>query len=544
MNTLGRNTYWINGLVAWICWLGSVVPAFAQSDQSLPDTLALPLLEGERWWGGMVNHGTLMPFGAEPYAVDQWGNTSSNQAQPLFLSSRGRYVWCDNPLKVIFEAGTLRATTRHGKIIQGQSGTTLREAYRAASQRFFPPSGSLPDTLLFTQPQFNTWIELQYDQNEAAILAYAQAIVDHGFAPGVLMIDDTWQANYGTWEFAPERFTDPAGMMKKLHALGFKVMLWMCPFVSPDSPTYRALSEQQVLMFEDSTHTWPAMVRWWNGVSAVLDLSHPDGQAWYTAQMQRLIDQYDVDGFKLDAGDAFFYEGLSGHQPGLTANDHTALHAQVGLAFPLNEYRACWKMGGQALAQRLQDKSHQWKDLRALIPEMLAQGLMGYPFGCPDMIGGGEWTSFHSDSVIDEELIVRSTQVHALMPMMQFSVAPWRVLSPQNLALCQRFANLHQQFSERILALATAAAQTGEPIVRTMEYVFPGQGYEEIKDQFMLGDDILVAPVVQPGSRSRKVHFPAGSWQGDDGQRVTGPTTMEVEAPLERLPWFERISEQ
>ena len=55
------------------------------------------------------------------------------------------------------------------------------------------------------------------------------------------MIDDTWQLGYGTWEFDPRRFADPKGMVGKLHEQGFKVLLWMCPFVSMDSPAFRLL---------------------------------------------------------------------------------------------------------------------------------------------------------------------------------------------------------------------------------------------------------------------------------------------------------------
>jgi len=80
-----------------------------------------------------------------------------------------------------------------------------------------------------------------------------------------------------------------------------------------------------------------------------------------------------------------------------------------------------------------------------------------------------------------------------LMPMMQFSVAPWRVLDAQHLAICKDMAILHKTMGREILALARESSRTGEPIVRNMEYVFPGQGWEELKDQFMLGNDILVA---------------------------------------------------
>ena len=197
--------------------------------------------------------------------------------------------------------------------------------------------------------------------------------------------------------------------------------------------------------------------------------------------MQQLMDEYGVDGFKLDAGDAHFYQGLSGHQKGLLANDHSTLHAQVGLAFPMNEYRACWKMGGQALAQRLRDKLHRWEDLTLPDSRYARSGTHGLPLRVSGYDRGGDVVSFENDEVLDEELIVRSTQVHALMPMMQFSVAPWRVLSAEHLAICQEMAQLHQRMGAEIMQLAQSSALTGEPIVRAMEYVFPEQDYEAIK---------------------------------------------------------------
>jgi alpha-glucosidase (family GH31 glycosyl hydrolase) len=125
--------------------------------------------------------------------------------------------------------------------------------------------------------------------------------------------------------------------------------------------------------------------------------------------------------------------------------------------------------------------------------------------------------------------------------MMQFSVAPWRVLSAENAALCRRMALLHEQFGAEILELARASAKSGEPIARPLAYTYPNGGYEQIKDQFLLGDTILVAPVLEKGARSRKIVFPAGSWKGDDGSAVTGPATVEIAAPLDRLPWYRRL---
>jgi len=70
------------------------------------------------------------------------------------------------------------------------------------------------------------------------------------------------------------------------------------------------------------------------------------------------------------------------------------IYAQFGLRFPLNEYRAGWKMAGQPLAQRLHDKCNSSDDVQMLLPRMLTEGLVGYIFSCPDMIGGGMLGSF------------------------------------------------------------------------------------------------------------------------------------------------------
>jgi len=88
-----------------------------------------------------------------------------------------------------------------------------------------------------------------------------------------------------------------------------------------------------------------------------------------------------------------------------------------------------FKMGGQPLANRLADKNHNWPHLQKLAPNMILEASMGYTFSCLNMIGGGDFITFPNGAVIDGELIVRSAQCHALMPVIQFSVAPWRVLA-------------------------------------------------------------------------------------------------------------------
>lgn len=510
----------------------------------MEDKMMIPLVQGERWWGGRAADGMSMPYGASPFEADLNETLGANQAAPLLVSNKGRYIWSEEPFAFSFTAkhDHLIMTKGASEITVSEGHGNLREAFKAAAARHFPARGAYPDELLFTAPQYNLWIELLYEPTQAKVLAYAQAVLEQGMPPGVLMIDDNWHEPYGTWRFHSGRFPDPKGMIDQLHGMGFKVMLWVCPFVSPDSRTFRELEGKGYLLKDAQGNT--AIRRWWNGCSAVLDGTHAGAASWFHEQLDFLQTAYGVDGFKLDAGDIEFYKADDQTAVSTSPHGQCEAWARIGLRYALNEYRACWKLGGEPLAQRLKDKLHAWdgNGLSALIPDALAQGLLGHPFTCPDMIGGGEYAHFqqHSDA-LDQELFVRSAQCAALFPMMQFSAAPWRVLDEEHLRCCVEAADLHSRLGSEILDIAKQAAQDGEPMLRHLAYSFPDMGYEDIHDQFMLGERILVAPVLHKGAVSRSISFPPGSWQGDDGSLVQGPCILVVEAPLSRLPWYRKL---
>ena len=86
---------------------------------------------------------------------------------------------------------------------------------------------------------------------------------------------------------------------------------------------------------------------------------------------------------------------------------------------------------------------------------------------------------------------------------------------------------------------AKLASQTGEPIVRCMDYMFPGEGFEDCNDQYMLGDRYLVAPVMDNGT-SRTVKLPKGKWVDETGKKYKGGKTYVLDVPLSRLPRFTR----
>lgn len=500
--------------------------------------LCLELLPQELWWGGRAADGRSMPFGDDVFRADLTVSHNGNQACPLLISNEGRYIWSEEPFVFRFSEDHL-TVEGHGELITGEGLGNLREAYRYVSSRFFPPAAEIPEELLFTAPQYNLWIELLYKPTQDKVLQYARDVLNNGMPPGVIMIDDNWHEPYGTWTFHSGRFPNPGQMVEELHAMGFKVMLWVCPFVSLDSYTFRELEPTGVLLKNGRGEI--AIRKWWNGYSAVLDCTNPGAVKWMHTQLDALQREYGIDGFKLDAGDVEFYEPDDMSYVPTTPSGQSEAWARMGLKYKLNEYRACWKLAGQPLVQRLKDKGHEWQGdgLDALIPDGLALGLLGYAYTCPDMIGGGEIGSLTS-AMLDKELFVRYAQCSALFPMMQFSAAPWRVLDQEHAEYCAEAARLHVKLGPDILELATHAARTGEPIMRHMAYEFPDEQLDSIQDQFMLGSSILVAPVIVKGARQRTVQFPTGTWIGDDGSTVEGPSKQEIEVPLSRLPYYRK----
>jgi alpha-glucosidase len=493
--------------------------------------------DGEFWWVGVINHGEVQPL-ENGYKANLTGYLYGNQGQPLLLSNKGRLVWSEDPFSIEVKYDTIKLSKNEGDFVFKKAANTLKGAYLYASKHFFPPSGAIPAEVMFSHPQYNTWIELLYDQNQDDILKYANNILNNNLPPGVIMIDDNWQEDYGVWKFHTERFPDPGLMMDSLHNMGFVVMLWVCPFISPDSYTGRMLNQKDLLLKTKEGET--KIVQWWNGHSSLLDFSNPEAVAWFKKQLDFLQNEYGVDGFKFDAGDPEYYIDSDSYG-GITSNEHTELFSKIGLDYGFNEYRATWKMGGQPLAQRLRDKGHSWSDLRMLIPNILLQGIMGYPFTCPDMIGGGEMGSFLDLEKVDQELIVRSAQCHVFMPMMQFSVAPWRVLDEVHLEAVKKAVNLRMQFTDKITEIAKKASINGEPIVRSLEYEFPKGEYEEINNQFMLGADLMVAPFVEK-YKSRKVIIPTGKWIDDQNNRYVGPKVIIVENELDRIPFYRKLN--
>lgn len=516
--------------------------------------LTVSIKEGEYWWGGSSAHAEYEPFTKESeYELDMY--CGYNQIMPFFLSSKGRYIWCEKPLKVHISKGEIRLSAE-SEILLSEAGETLRDAYLAASRKHFTFSGKIPPRKFFATAQYNTWMVMDYDQTQEGVLSYARGLIEHGYEPGILMIDEGWHTRYGLWEFDKLKFPDPKAMIDELHALGFTVMLWVVPLVAADGKDFiipagcwRKITDgkgEDKGYFLRTDDGKVAIVEWWNGYSAILNMCNPADREFLDSKLKALMKEYGVDGFKFDGGNISMYRSgniINGTQTKYSADEMNIAWNEFGARYEYHEYKDTYKGGGKAVIQRLRDRHHTWNEngLTSILPAALLQGLIGHPFICPDMVGGGEWSfNYKPGFKCDGELFVRMAQCSALFPMIQFSWAPWRKIDEKHSALCLEAAMLHKEYADYILKLVEESAFSGEPIVRNMEYEYPHRGYETVLDQFLLGSDMLVAPVIEKGQTVRQVILPEGKWIYRDGTEYCGGRTVEVPAPIEVLPYFVR----
>ena len=204
---------------------------------------------------------------------------------------------------------------------------------------------------------------------------------------------------------------------------------------------------------------------------------------------------------------------------------------------------------------RMGDRFSEWgsgNGLRSIIPTLLTSGVMGYPFCLPDMIGGNAYFGRRPD----RELLVRWAQANALMPAMQFSIAPWDA-GADVAELIASSLKTREKVVALMIRLTGEACDDLAPMCRPMWWLDPtDEKTHRIADQFAVGDDVIVAPVVARGAVTRDVYLTKGSWVdiSDDPDAELGGAARKVhrggawlfgyDAPLAKLPCFLRVDDE
>lgn len=400
---------------------------------------------------------------------------------------------------------------------------------------------------------------------QASVLELAAEFRSRQMPCDALYLDIHYMDGYRIFTWDQERFPDPKGMIDQLHDQGFKVIPIVDPGIKVD-PSYSAYQSglaQDVFMKYPDGQRYIGVV--WPGACHFPDFTLPRTRTWWSLQFASLINA-GVDGIWNDMCEPVVFGG-SGfatvppdyvvHTPeGTRGGTHLEYHNLYGMLmaratlmalekFRPNKRQVNIVRSGYAGAQRYAiswtgDNQADWDHLKLSISMTLNMGLSGAPMIGPD-IGG-----YNQDP--SPELFTRWLQAMCLMPFFRnhasISTAPqepWVHGQPYEL-INRLTILLRYRLMSYLYSAVALCREYGSPVVRPLFMLDPTNiALRNVDDCFLLGDALLAAPVVEEGGLRRSVLLPPGEWYDFwTFERYEGGQTVEIPAPLERLPLMVR----
>ena len=369
--------------------------------------------------------------------------------------------------------------------------------------------------------------------------------------------------SYEHFEFpADGAWPDPAGMVAELHDRGVRVILWQVP-LQKDEPGLGAPAAAQRDALLESGHVVrradgrPYANRgWWFPGALMPDLTTAQGARWWTSWRRYLVADVGVDGFKTDGGehawgrDLRFGDGSAGEAganlyPVAYARAYGDLLRREGRA-PVTFSRSGFT-GSQAHgAFWAGDEDSTWEAFRAAIRAGLTASACGVVYWGWDIAG-------FSGDVPEAELYLRAWGASVFMPLMQYHSefnghralcrdrTPWNVAErrscPRLVDLARELVAVRQGLRPYLVEQAARALRGGKPLMRALFFETSDPAIWDYETEYLLGDDIVVNPVTEPGRGPWRTYAPAGNWIDPwTGERVDGGAVHERDYPLGEVP--------
>lgn len=503
--------------------------------------------ESVHWYGQGQLSFQAYPLDSATYPLQMCAFLAHNIQVPFWLTESGAGILIDTykSFSTVFEKGlTVTAMDTDSFVYHIFLGATSNEARNLFLHRVGLPE-RIPPKEILAKPIFTTWVAFKKDVDQEKVISFARGIEEHDFPCSVVQIDDKWEENYGDFTFDKEKFPDPRKMVDELHDMGYRVTLWVYPFLNRESGNFKLAKDKGYLVM-DPNRDEPADVRWWDGTGGLIDISNPGAVQWYDSKLNSIKNSFGFDGFKFDAGDSILFPPATHSKPprfgrtcgGLTPSQYTDAWLSFIAAhqYPLAEARVGFLAQRFGVVAREGDKDSRWgldNGLHAAITQGLTLSITGYPFIMPDMIGGNQYTE-----TCERELFIRWAEAASLFPVVEYSILPWSF--DEEVTLSSRsYSLLHLELQDYYVSLARAAQEQGEPVLSPFFLRYPDD--EEcygVDDEFLIGD-LLVAPVIKNGARGRSLYLPGGSWTDFwSGKTLEGPAHIDVSAELDTLPLF------
>ncbi len=501
--------------------------------------------------------------------IIELAHRNSQASVPFLLSNKGYGMLWNNPAvgQVTFGKNLtewIAESTRQMDywITAGDTPAEIEEAYTGVVGR---------------APMMPVWAtgfwqcKLRY-QTQEELMGIAREYKKRGLPISVIVIDYFHWPHQGDWRFDPEFWPDPEGMVKELKEMGIELMISVWPTVESDSENYREMLEKGYLVASETGNRMTQL-----GNACFADMTNPEAREYVWGKIRDNYYKYGIKVFWLDEA-----------EPELTAYDysnfryHRGADLEIGNLYPreyarmayegmekegqeniLNLLRCAWA-GSQKYGALVWsgDIDSSFRSLRSQFAAGLNMGIAGIPWWTTD-IGG-----FHGGDIHDpafKECLTRWFQFGAFSPVFRLhgdrephkkpltgvgggampSGAENEVWTygEEVYEICKKYMFLREKMRPYILEVMKEAHEKGAPAMRTLFWNFPEDAKSwEVSDEFCLGSDILVAPVLYEEQRSRQVYLPAGvNWRDlNSGNILEGGKTYTVEAPIDTIPVFIR----
>ncbi|XP_067840891.1 myogenesis-regulating glycosidase [Heptranchias perlo] len=429
-------------------------------------------------------------------------------------------------------------------------GSDLKIVHRYMAKKHFKKPEIMPSESMFRYPIWSTWALYKTEVNQDKVLHYAEKIKKYQFNCSHIEIDDQYSSSYGEFDFDPVKFPNASELLQKLKDDGFQVTLWVHPFVNYNSPSFAKGIESSYFVMDPSGRL-PALVEWWHGIAAVLDFTNPETTDWFQKRLEHLRSKYGIVSFKFDAGETSYLPAeFSTQKPLSDPSIFSKLYAETAALYcKLAEVRVGYRTQTLPCFVRMIDRDSVWGyelGLKSLIPTALTMSILGYHFILPDMIGGNVYPNktAGSDEIPEPELYIRWLELSAFLPAMQFSIPPW-LYDNEVLKIAYKFTQLRESLVvPLILRLAEETTQTGNPIIRPLWWIAPDDKVaQKVDTQFLIGDYLMVAPILEKGKKARDIYLPDGKWQSFNGGLFdkTPILLTDFAVDLDEVAYFTRM---
>ncbi|MBW7984263.1 alpha-xylosidase [Enterobacillus tribolii] len=457
--------------------------------------------------------------------VDSWnrdGGTSTEQAYktiPFYLTNRGYGVLVNHPECVSFEVGAEKVSkvqfSVEGEYLEylvfdGPTPKQVLDRYtRLTGRPALPPAWS-----------FGLWLTTSFTTNydEETVNHFIDGMAERRLPLHVFHFDCFWMRAFRwcDFEWDPQTFPDPAGMLQRLKARGLKICVWINPYIAQLSPLFSKGKEKGYLLKRPDGSVW----QWdkWQPGLGIVDFTNPAACDWYAGHLRRLI-RMGVDCFKTDFGeriptDVVWFDGSC---PQKMHNHYAFLYNQLVyklLQQELGEAQAVLFARSASVGAQ-QFPVHWGGDCYATYESMaeslrggLSLGLSGFGYWSHD-IGGFENTA--PAHVYKRWCAFGLLSSHSRLHGSKSYRVPW-AYDEEACDVVRFFTEWKCRLMPYLYAASAQAAGQGTPVMRAMMLEFPDDpGCEYLDRQYMLGDSLMVAPVFSESGDVR-FYLPPGRW--------------------------------